>query len=223
MLVDMHSHSVSSDDSRATPEQYLKWIQVLRRRGYQLDAIVLTEHRKYDSNLDYSSLSLEYGVVVLKGSELDTRYGHFLVYGVNEHLLKAFDFSDVSIDAVELVRESEARGAIAIPAHPGRFGIGLCEYLDDIGTDLTSIGVVEVMNGSSRRGEDNRSQELALQRGFQGIGGSDAHFVSAIGTCLTHFPHPIGSESELVEALREGEFEAVQLGDTDKFRERFLP
>ena len=82
MLVDMHCHSVSSDDSRATVEQYLKWIQVLRRRGYQLDAIALTEHRKYDKDLDYSALSREYDVVVLKGSELDTRYGHFLVYGV---------------------------------------------------------------------------------------------------------------------------------------------
>ena len=33
MYLDLHSHSVSSDDSRATVEQYLKWIQVLRRRG----------------------------------------------------------------------------------------------------------------------------------------------------------------------------------------------
>ena len=84
MFVDMHCHSVSSDDSRATVEQYLKWIHSLRRKGYQLDAIVLTEHRKYDRDFDYSALSREYDVVILKGSELDTRYGHFLVYGVND-------------------------------------------------------------------------------------------------------------------------------------------
>ena len=214
MLVDMHCHSVSSDDSRATVEQYLKWIHVLRRRGYRLGAIALTEHRKYDKELDYSSLSREYDVVVLKGSELDTRYGHFLVYGVNDRLLKAFDFSDVSMDPIALMREAETCGAIAVPAHPGRFGIGLCEYVDDIGPDLSDVGIVEVMNGSSRRGEDDRARELAGQRGFQGTGGSDAHFVSAIGTCLTDFPRSIGSEPELVEALRAGGFWPVRLEDT---------
>ena len=54
MFVDMHCHSVSSDDARATVEQYLKWIQVLRKRGYQVDAIVLTEHRKFDFDADYA-------------------------------------------------------------------------------------------------------------------------------------------------------------------------
>ena len=51
----MHTHSVSSDDARATVEQYLKWIHSLRRKGYRVDGIVLTEHRKFDRDLDYSS------------------------------------------------------------------------------------------------------------------------------------------------------------------------
>ena len=75
MYVDMHCHSVSSDDSRATAEQYLKWIQFLRKRGQQVDAIVLTEHRKFDSHQDYTALAEQYGVRVFRGSELDTRYG----------------------------------------------------------------------------------------------------------------------------------------------------
>ncbi|HLF05459.1 MAG TPA: hypothetical protein VI855_09620, partial [Dehalococcoidia bacterium] len=73
MYLDLHSHSVSSDDSRATVEQYLKWIQVLRKRGHTVDGIVLTEHRKFDYDKDYSTLAAQYGVLVLKGSELDTR------------------------------------------------------------------------------------------------------------------------------------------------------
>ena len=85
MYLDMHSHSVSSDDSRATVEQYVKWIQVLRKRGHTIDGIVLTEHRKFDIDKDYSDLAAQYNVLVLKGSELDTRFGHFLVYGVRAH------------------------------------------------------------------------------------------------------------------------------------------
>ena len=213
MFVDMHSHSVSSDDSRATVEQYLKWIQVLRKRGHQVDGIVLTEHRKFDAHEDYSSLSSKYGVTVLKGSELDTRYGHFLVYGVNSKLLNAFEFSDVTLDAAELVKYAKDVGAIAIPAHPGRFGIGFCEYIDS-GPDFSTIETVEYLNGGSRTGENERGQELANSRGFAGTGGSDAHFVSAIATCLTDFSQTIRNEQELVEAIYTKRFRPVRLEET---------
>ena len=34
MIIDMHSHSVFSDDSRATVEQYAKWIsKVVKKKG----------------------------------------------------------------------------------------------------------------------------------------------------------------------------------------------
>ncbi len=213
-FIDMHSHSVSSDDSRATVEQYLKWVQVLRKRGYTLDAIVLTEHRKFDKDADYSSLAQEYGVLVLKGSELDTRHGHFLVYGVNEGLLKAVDFSDVTMDSLQLIREAGECGAIAVPAHPGRPGIGLCEFIGD-GVRFSGIHIVEALNGGSRKGENERAVRLAQEQGYKGIGGSDAHLVSSIGSCLTLFKTSIRNEGELVEALRSGEFSPVRLEDTD--------
>ena len=57
MNLDLHCHSVSSDDSRATVEQYLKWIVSLRKKGYNVDGIVLTEHRKFDIDLDYTDIS----------------------------------------------------------------------------------------------------------------------------------------------------------------------
>jgi predicted metal-dependent phosphoesterase TrpH len=213
MFVDMHCHSVSSDDSFATAEQYLKWIQVLRSRGYRIDAVVLTEHRKFDSDYDYSTLSHKYDVLVLKGSELDTRCGHFLVYGVNHRLLNAVDFSDITLDPVTLLYEANKCGAIAVPAHPGRLGIGFCEYIDS-GPDFSDVEIVELFNGGSRIGENERAQELVRRRSFLGIGGSDAHFVSAIGTCLTEFPKTIRNEEELVEAIRTKKFRALWLDDT---------
>ena len=214
MYVDMHCHSVSSDDSRATAEQYLKWIQVLRKRRQQVDAIVLTEHRKFDTHQDYTALAEQYDVRVFRGSELDTRYGHFLVYGVNDKLLSMFDFADVNLDSVALMREARECGAIALPAHPGRFGIGFCEYIDS-GPDFSEVETVELLNGGSRKGENERAQELVEQRGFRGIGGSDAHFTSAVATCMTYFPGQIRTESELVQALRAGDFRAVRLEDTN--------
>lgn len=213
MNLDLHSHSVSSDDSRATVEQYLKWIQVLRKRGHVVDGIVLTEHRKFDFEKDYSALADQYGVLVLKGSELDTRYGHFLVYGVTEPLAREIDFSDVRMDARELMRAATHHGGVALPAHPGRFGIGLVNYIEQ-GEAFEDVRIVELLNGGSRQGENERATELCSKYGYLGIGGSDAHLTSHIGACLTRFPVRIGSEQDLVEALLSGQFEPVWLEDS---------
>ena len=210
----MHSHSVSSDDSRATVEQYMKWIEVLRERGHTIDGIVLTEHRKFDSDVDYASLGSEYGVLILKGSELDTRHGHFLVYGVTDGLLKTVDFSDVTMDSRELVEEAGRYGAIAIPAHPGRPGIGLCGFVDD-GIEFPNVRIVETLNGGSRKGENEKALDLAMERQYMGIGGSDSHLVSSIGSCLTDFKAGIGNEQELVEALHSGKFTSLRLEDRE--------
>ncbi len=212
MYLDLHTHSVSSDDSRATVEQYVKWVGVLRRRGWQIDGFVLTEHRKFDHDVDYSTLARDNDVLILKGSELDTSHGHFLVYGVTEELTDRVDFSHVGLDAVCLMRAADECGAIAVPAHPGRFGVGLYEYYD--GADLSAVRVVERLNGSNRPGEQERAEELIQRHGYAGTGGSDAHLVSAIGTCMTRFDQEVSNEAELVERLKAGGFRAVRLEDT---------
>ena len=213
MYLDLHSHSVSSDDSRATVEQYLKWIQVLRKRGHTVDGIVLTEHRKFDFGQDYSALARGYNVLVFKGSELDTRYGHFLVYGVTKSLAREIDFSDVRMDARELMRAAAHHGALAVPAHPGRFGIGLVDYMDQ-GEVFEDVRIVEVLNGGSRKGENERAAELCAKFGYQGIGGSDAHLTSHIGACLTRFEDTISSEQDLVRSLLSGRYTPVRLEDS---------
>lgn len=213
MYLDMHSHSVSSDDSRATVEQYLKWIQVLRKRGHVVDGIVLTEHRKFDYDKDYSALANQYDVVVLKGSELDTRYGHVLVYGVTEPLTKDIDFGNVAMDTRELLKAARQHGAYAVPAHPGRFGIGLTEYIQQ-GETFDDVHIVERLNGGSRKGENERAWELCDDKGYLGVGGSDAHLTSHICTCLTRFEAKISSEADLVEALLSEQFQPVWLEDT---------
>ena len=213
MYLDMHSHSVSSDDSRATVEQYLKWIQVLRKRGHVVDGIVLTEHRKFDYDKDYSALANQYDVVVLKGSELDTRYGHVLVYGVTEPLTKDIDFGNVAMDTRELLKAARQHGAYAVPAHPGRFGIGLTEYIQQ-GETFDDVHIVERLNGGSRKGENERAWGLCDDKGYLGVGGSDAHLTSHICTCLTRFEAKISNEADLVEALLSEQFQPVWLEDT---------
>ncbi len=214
MFLDLHSHSVSSDDSRATVEQYVKWVHVLRsKRGYTLDGFVLTEHRKFDFDKDYSQLAAEYDVLIMKASELDTRYGHVLVYGVTEGLAKDIDLSDVKMDARELMKAARHHGAIAVPAHPGRFGIGLVDYMEQ-GETFPDLQIVERVNGGSRAGENERADVLCREHNYLGTGGSDAHLASHLGSCVTSFPTEVRNERQLVEALLTGDFSPVWLKDT---------
>lgn len=213
MFLDLHTHSVSSDDSRATAVQFANWVGVLRRKGFQLDGFVLTEHRKFDLDADYTTIAGEADVLILKGSELDTDRGHFLVYGVTEELLGRIDFAHVGLSASELVSAAGDCGGIAIPAHPGRFGIGLYEYESNEDA-FKGLEAAELLNGSNRTGEQERAEELLERHSLKGTGGSDAHVVSAIGACMTDFDGPIADEADLVRELRLGNFRAVKLEET---------
>ena len=213
MYIDMHSHSVASDDSRASVEQYLKWIGAQRKKGFRVDGIVLTEHRQFNSGADYSDLMREHNVLILKGSELDTRYGHFLVYGMNETIATSINLKDVTMDSFRLMSEARSNGAIAIPAHPGRHGIGLAEWMEQ-GVEFPGVHIVERFNAGNRPEEQDRANKLAEEKGYLGIGGSDAHFVSGIAKGMTWFPDGIGDEKDLVDALLEGNFRPVWLEET---------
>ena len=211
--LDLHCHSVASDDSRATVEQYLKFIQVHRKKGYTIDGIVLTEHRKFDYDIDYSQLADQYGVLVLKGAELDTRFGHMLVYNITPGLGKDIDFGDVKMDGHMLIEAAKHHGALVVPAHPGRFGIGLVEYMEQ-GEVFDDLSIVERVNAGSKPEENQRAEELCQSAGYLGIGGSDAHLASHIGRAVTEFKADIRTEPELVDALLSGEFRPMYIQET---------
>ena len=211
--LDLHCHSVASDDSRATVEQYLKFINVLRKRGYVIDGIVLTEHRKFDFDVDYSQLASEYGVLVLKGAELDTCFGHMLVYNITRGLAKDIDFGDVKMDGRELIKAARHHGGYVVPAHPGRFGIGLAEYMDQ-GEAFPDVSIVERVNAGSKPEENERAEELCQRAGYLGTAGSDAHLASHIGRAVTEFRATIRSEPELVDALLSGDFRPIYIQET---------
>ncbi|MEE8580496.1 MAG: PHP-associated domain-containing protein [Myxococcota bacterium] len=204
MILDLHNHSIKSDDARAKVENYCQWI---RKRDLPLDGFVLTEHRQFDAESDYRKLEDEFGLLILKGSEVETDYGHVLLFGVNEDLRHAFDFGRVDLPLDRVLHEAERCGAVAAPCHPGRVNVGLCAHYAERGP-VEGVRIVEVKNGGSRAGEDDAAESLALEHGYRGFGGSDAHIVSHIGRCATTFPREIRNIDDLVAALQAAEFEA---------------
>jgi predicted metal-dependent phosphoesterase TrpH len=212
MILDLHNHSIRSDDGKARVENYCQWI---RRRGLPLDGFVLSEHRQFDGASDYRPLEDEFGLLILKASEVETDYGHVLVFGVNDELRAAFDFARVDLPLELVLRESERCGAVAVPCHPGRPNVGLFAHYEARGP-VPGVRIVETLNGGSRAGENERSRALAERHGYRGVGGSDAHIVSHVGRCATRFEDLIRSEADLVEALRAGRFEAIAWPSTSQ-------
>jgi len=204
MILDLHTHSVRSDDGRAKVANYCQWI---RKKELPLDGMVLTEHRQYDGESDYHDLEDEYGLLILKASEVETDYGHVLVFGVNDDILNSFDFARLD-NPLALVLESAKRGGgYAVPCHPGRRNVGLFSHYAEKGP-VEGVEMVEIYNGGSIPGEDERSRDEAARYGYRGIGGSDSHIVSRIGLCATEFVDDIATMDDLVGALRAGRCEA---------------
>ena len=205
MILDLHTHSIKSDDGRAKVPNYCQWI---RSRDIGIDGFVLTEHRQFDFESDYSVLAEEFGIVILKGSEVETEYGHVLVFGVTQALTEQFNFASIDLSLEHVIEACNAHDAVAVPCHPGRKRVGMSAHLEEFGTPK-GVRIVEIYNGGSRGDEDDVAQRMAGEFNYLGIGGSDAHIVSQVGRCATRFPRDVKTETELVEALRAEDFEAL--------------
>jgi hypothetical protein len=206
MILDLHSHSVASDDGRAKVENYCQWIQ---RKKLPLAGFVLTEHRQFDDASDYRDLEDRFGLLILKASEVETEYGHVLVFGVNDDLRAAFDFARIDNPLATVLAEAKRCGAVAVPCHPGRPKVGLCAHWETRGP-VEGVEIVETLNGGSREGENEQAQQYAERYGWRSIGGSDSHIVSHIGRCATRFEAPIRDIDGLVAALGTGRFHAIR-------------
>ncbi len=211
MILDLHTHSDASEDSRAPVETYMKWL-VRKRDVLPIDGIVLTEHRQWDAHADYRALEDKYGLLILRGAEVETDYGHVLVYGVNDDITRRFDFTDVRLSAQELIPAVARMGGLAVPCHPGRPTIGLCEHYEHK-PPIEGVVAVEALNGGSRRGENERVQHLIERYGYHAFGGSDSHLVSFIGICATEFDSDVRTTEDLVEALQHGGYRPLDFRD----------
>ncbi len=206
MILDLHTHSIASDDGRAKVENYCQWIE---RKSLPLDGFVLTEHRQFDDTSDYRALEDQSGLLILKASEVETEYGHVLVFGVNDDLRAAFDFARIDNPLAMVLAEAKRCGAVAVPCHPGRPKVGLCAHWEIKGP-VDGVHTVETLNGGSREGENEQAAEYAEKYGWNRVGGSDSHIVSHIGRFATQFEAELTNIDDLVAALQSGRFDAIQ-------------
>jgi hypothetical protein len=85
------------------------------------------------------------------------------------------------------------------------------------------VVAVELLNGGSRRGEDERTAELVAKYGYRATGGSDSHLVSLIGVCATRFEADIRDIDALVRELKSGRYQPVDFRAPRKAVPRAIP
>lgn len=211
MILDMHVHTVASDDSTATIEGYIDLILAYRRL-HAFDGFILTEHRTYTPGLNLQRYWDDYGVLVLQAIEMDTNLGHLLVYGINEQVLARFDLTKRMHDGRRIIAELENLGAVAVPSHPFRESVFGTIVERDF-AEVAGVRILESCNGQNTPAQNARADALCTQHTLRCLGGSDAHYVDPrwFLTCATSFDETITSVAELVEALHYGNYRPVWL------------
>jgi len=212
MILDLHVHTVLSGDAKPTVEEYAERVVKMRER-YNIDGFVVTEHRLWraETNDLFAKLSEETGLVILQGIELETDFGHILIYGVNEDFAERIEM-DKRVSGLDAVKVAYETGAFPVVAHPSRPMVGCGIAL----TALDGIKVIEHINGGSLTEENERTLQWMNEFGMAGTGGSDAHYIDEIAKCLTVFENPVNNDKDLVRELDKGDFHAVYIEETLK-------
>lgn len=204
MIVDLHTHTQEYSPCSYLPVEDL----IPRAMAAALDGIAVTDHSRIGGAELAQELGAKHGFPVFRGVEVHTTLGDILVFGLQR------DFPQ-EMDGRRLLRMVNEEGGAAVAAHPfratewalggalGRAGVPP-ECALDWCPELRWLAAVEVLNGHAEKGETARARRLARALQLPGVGGSDAHSASTVGSAATLFPDPLTTDEELVAALRAG-------------------
>ena len=193
----MHIHTVLGKDSIIQTDEL---VPLAIKAG--LDAVCVTEHHSFDLSRPFEEISRSTGFPVFRGTEYKAMEGHLLIYGVN--VSRGNMSSQMPMQKViDWVHE---QGGVAVPAHPFQKNM-FNQCLGDRLCKLKGLYAIETDNGSATVTENRKAQEIAQALNIGKIGGSDAHGPNGVGKVFTIFPGEIQSMTELVSALKSGDYD----------------
>ncbi|HSM74062.1 MAG TPA: PHP domain-containing protein [Desulfobacterales bacterium] len=201
-VIDLHVHTSPASPCASDPVAAM--IAEAQRIG--LDGICLTDHNFVWPPEHVEALRQKHGFLVLAANEIITDQGDMLVFGF------ARDIKGV-IPLAELRREVDRAGGMIIAAHPFRgfltFGageIGLTVEKAMARPCFQLVNGLETLNGKVTAAENKLAAVVARGLNLPASGGSDAHRREEVGTYATRFEATIGSEADLLAALKTGRF-----------------
>ncbi len=189
MILDPHIHSIFSSDSHMSPKDIVKY-----SRKIGLDAIAIADHNSIkgsDNGIEYTKDMDDF--IVIPAMEVSTSKGHIVALGIKDKIESYMSPEDT----VEAIRDI---GGIAVAPHPFvRYREGLCDVIKDLDVDA-----IETLNSRYIFGYSNwRAKKLAEERDIPQLGSSDAHFLGAIGSCVTELEAELTVES-IIDTILSG-------------------
>lgn len=215
---DFHSHTGHSDafgcedlEGNRGPCQVYQIVESAKKN--KLDFVSITDHNTVSHHQDMMVIQpLFKDLLLIRGQEVTTFYGHSNVYGTSIPLDFRVGFEGHTFEQIQ--QEAEEAGALLSINHPGRETGANCTGCgwSAENTDYNKLEVVEIVNGT------NVENEIAgipfwhnlLNKGYKitGIGGSDVHSAgfgdSQPGTPTTMVYAKELSEKAILDAVRKG-------------------
>lgn len=209
-LIDLHTHTRPlSHDSLLTPDDL---IDAAKAAG--LDGVCLTEHDFFWEPDAAAELARRHDFAVVPGIEVNTDFGHTLVFGLERFVFGMHRLADL----VRLVGEA---GGAMVGAHPYRRQLPF--ELRDSGDwsgaleqtlrneSYAHVSAIETYNGRGTNRQNEFSLEVCQRLGLAATAGSDAHELADVGRCATEFEAPISGLADLIAELRAGRCKPVAL------------
>lgn len=188
--IDPHIHSKNSSCSKLTLKQIL-----FKAYEKDLDAICITDHDII------TKMPLEKNILILIGSEITTKDGHILAYGISELIPRM-------LSAEETIDKIHEQGGIAVAAHPYRKfdqtsgeKIGLGNNDKIYSCHIDGIETLNFLNDSK---ENEEARKIAKLLKLPMLGGSDAHQVKEIGKVITKASFPLQTIDDFVYNIKKG-------------------
>ncbi|HRC62537.1 MAG TPA: CehA/McbA family metallohydrolase [Dehalococcoidia bacterium] len=210
--MDMHVHTMgASSDSMLKPEDLP---EIGRANG--LTGFNIAEHDQVWERYRRDAYHEQHQDIFANfGMEVSTDHGHILAIGLEGYI------SGIRRLA-QLREEIDKVGGFLIVAHPFRHvfdpvtamrkGGRPFDLSPEQAADLPVfklVDAIEVANGCNTPRENEFAYQVAKILGKSGTGGSDAHSNTGIGFFATGFHRVITTQTQLLEELHAGRFEAV--------------
>jgi len=184
-----------------------------------LSGFALTEHgmRWPDEEFDrLRNFAAERGMLLINGQEINTfdashrSEGEFLVFGLSRSLTRP-------CSADELVHIVHEEGGIVIAAHPFKLARGGKSHYYGAGDRVyrLKLDAIELCHPDHGEAAMKKVRRAMDALNIPGTGGSDAHKILQVGTCVTVFENPARNEDEFLREIRAGRIRAEKrsLGD----------
>jgi predicted metal-dependent phosphoesterase TrpH len=204
---DIHLHTeIYSDCSFIDPTDLVRQAVKLC-----LDGIALTEHgmRWPDGKFDeLRKLAGPQGLILINGQEIlasstNGMEGEFLVFGLRKSLVASFS-------AKELVERVHGEGGIIIAAHPYKLSRNGKHHYYGAGDRIYELALdaLELYHPDHNELALDKARKAMKDLGLPGTGGSDAHKIFGVGSCVTLFENKILGEEDFIRELRSGRIQA---------------